>query len=123
MYSMPSQVIKFYCKRGTMENFIKESKNGFDFTAVSSSSKIVNANRLQVHALAYNIFNWFKRLVLPVNMRKQLVDTIRLKLLKIAAKVVHSARYITFKLCSSCPYKNEFYETLNNIRGLRPKLE
>ncbi|GAA0772427.1 hypothetical protein GCM10008908_18670 [Clostridium subterminale] len=106
-----------------MENFIKESKNGFDFAAVSSSSKIVNANPVQVHALAYNIFNWFKRLALPISMRRQLVDTIRLKILKIAAKVVHSARYITFKLCSSCPYKNEFYETLNNIRGLRPKLE
>ena len=62
--------------------------------------------------------NWFKRLDLPASMRNQQIDTIRLKLLKIAAKVVHSARYITFKLCSSCPYKNEFYETLKNIRGL-----
>jgi len=53
--SSPELVNKFYCKRGTMENYIKESKNGFDFTAVSSSYKIVNANRLQVHALAYNI--------------------------------------------------------------------
>jgi len=56
-------------------------------------------------------------------MRRQQIDTIRLKLLKIAAKVVRSARYITFKLCSSCPYKDEFYETLENIRGLQPKLE
>ena len=60
-----------------MENFIKESKNGFDFTAVSSQSKLVNANRLQLHALAYNLFNWFKQLVLPVQMRKHTVDTIR----------------------------------------------
>ena len=123
MDSSPEELIKFYCKRGTMENFIKESKNGFDFAAVSSSSKIVNANRLQVHALAYNIFNWFKRLVLPASMRKQLVDTIRLKLLKVAAKVVRSARYITFKLCSSCPYKDEFFETLKNISMLQPQLE
>ena len=123
MDSAPEELIKFYCKRGSMENFIKESKNGFDFAAVSSSSKIVNANRLQVHALAYNIFNWFKRLALPAKMRKQQIDTIRLKLLKIAAKAVHSARYITFKLCSSCPYKDEFYETLENIRGLQPQLE
>lgn len=33
----PEKVIRFYCKRGTMENYIKESKNGFDFAAVSSS--------------------------------------------------------------------------------------
>ncbi len=123
MDASPEELIRFYCKRGTMENFIKESKNGFDFAAVSSSSKIVNANRLQVHALAYNIFNWFKRLVLPANMRKQQIATIRLKLLKIAAKVIHSARYLICKLCSSCPYKNEFYETLENIHQLQPKLE
>lgn len=123
MDSEPEKLIQFYCKRCSMENFIKESKNGFDFSAVSSSSKIVNANRLQVHALAYNIFNWFKRLVLPAKMRKQQIDTIRLKLLKIAARAVRSARYITFKLCSSCPYKDEFYETLNNIHRLQPKLE
>ena len=123
MDSSPEYLIKFYCKRGLMENFIKESKSGFDFASVSSHTRMVNANRLQVHALAYNIFNWFRRLVLSANMRKQRIDTVRLKLLKIAAKVVHSAGYITFKLCSSCPYKNEFYETLSNIGKLNVQLE
>ena len=123
MDSSPEYLIKFYCKRGLMENFIKESKSGFDFASVSSHTRIVNANRLQVHALAYNIFNWFRRLALSANMRKQRIDTVRLKLLKIAAKVVHSARYITFKLCSSSPYKNEFYETLSNIGKLNVQLE
>ena len=54
-----------------MENFIKESKSGFDFSAVSSHQRVVNANRLQVHALAYNLFNWFRRLALAVSMRKK----------------------------------------------------
>ena len=106
-----------------MENFIKESKSGFDFSSVSSHNRIVNANRVQVHALAYNIFNWFRRLVLSAKMRKQRIDTVRLKLLKIATKVVHSARYITFKLCSSCPYKEEFYDTLSAIGKLNVQLE
>ena len=106
-----------------MENFIKESKSGFDFSAVSSHNRIVNANRVQVHALAYNIFNWFRRLVLSAKMRKQRIDTVRLKLLKIATKVVHSARYITFKLCSSCPYKEEFYAPLSAIGKLNVQLE
>ena len=116
----PWQVIRFYCGRGKMENFIKEGKSGFDFSSVSSHSKIVNANRLRVHAMAYNLFNWFRRLALAANMRKQTVDTIRLKMLKVAAKAVHSARYTIFKLCSSCPYKKEYYQTLANIRGLKP---
>ena len=123
MDSSPEYLIKFYCKRGLMENFIKESKSGFDFASVSSHTRMVNANRLQVHALAYNIFNWFRRLVLSANMRKQRIDTVRLKLLKIAAKVVHLARYIIFKLGSSCPYKKEFYETLSNIGKLNVQLE
>ena len=123
MDSSPEYLIRFYCKRGLMENFIKESKSGFDFASVSSHTRIVNANRLQIHALAYNIFNWFRRLALSANMRKQRIDTVRLKLLKIAAKVIHSARYITFKLCSSCHYKDEFYETLYNISKLQVQLE
>lgn len=123
MEAEPYQVIQFYCGRGKMENFIKEGKSGFDFSSVSSRSKVVNANRLQVHVLAYNLFNWFRRLALSASMRKQRIDTIRLKLLKIAAKAVRSARYIVFKLCSSCLYKQEFYDTLSNIRQLQPQLE
>ena len=30
MDSSPEYLIKFYCKRGLMENFIKESKSGFE---------------------------------------------------------------------------------------------
>lgn len=118
------QVLHFYCGRGKMENFIKEGKSGFDFSSVSSSSKLVNANRLQVHALAYNIINWFRRLVLDPSMQKLRIDSIRMKIMKIASKVVHSGRYTIFKLCSSCPYKKAFTNTLLNIRNLAvPRLE
>ena len=117
------KVLQFYCGRGNMENFIKEGKDGFDFSAVSSRSKVVNANRLQLHALAYNLFNWFRRIALAAKMRKLRIDTVRLKLMKVAARVVRSARYKVFKLCSSCPYKKEFYETLQNIRRLQPQIE
>lgn len=122
MDSSPEDVIRFYCKRGLMENFIKECKNGFDMSYVSSSKQIVNANRVQIHALAYNLFNWFRRLALPEKLRKDRIDTLRLKLLKIALKVVRSARYVFFKLCSHCPFEAEFQETLTNIRHLRPML-
>ena len=40
-------------KISKMENFIRECRSGFDFSSVSSRSRVVNANRLQVHALAY----------------------------------------------------------------------
>ena len=123
MDSSPADLIRFYCKRGQMENFIKECKTGFDMSYVSSSSQIVNANRVQIHALAYNLFNWFRRLVLPEAMRKDRIDTVRLKLLKIAARIVRTARYVYFKLCSHCPYQEQFHETLAAIRTLQPQLE
>ena len=123
MDSSPEELIHFYCKRGQMENFIKECKSGFDMEYVSSSSQIVNANRVQIHALAYNLFNWFRRLTLPKNLSKDRIDTIRLKLLKIAARIVRSARYVIFKLCSNCPFQSEFYDTLQNIWHLGPLLE
>ena len=124
MESEPYRVLQFYCGRGKMVNFIKEGKSGFDFSSVSSASKIVNANRLLVHGLAYNIINWFRRLVLAPGMQKLRIDAIRIKLMKIASKVIHTGRYILFRLCSSCPYQEEFISTLEKIHWLAlPQLE
>jgi len=122
-YFDPKILIDFYCKRGNMENMIKECKIGFDMTSVSSRGMIVNTNRMMIHALVYNIFNWMRRLVLPDHMKKDRIDTFRMKVLKIAARIVRSARYIYFKLCSSCVYKNEFMTILRNIQILNPQME
>ena len=84
------------------------------------SLQIVNANRVLIHALAYLLFNLFRRLVLPDKLRKDRIDTLRMKLIKIAARIVRSARYIVFKLCGSCPFQHEFFETLYNIRQIQP---
>ena len=119
MESSPEELINFYYKRGSMENFIRESKYGFNMASMSSKNMIINANKLQINMLAYNLFNWFRRLVLPKSFEKLQADTIRIKLLKIASKLVNSARYMIFKLCSHCPYKKEFFETLDNIFKLK----
>lgn len=118
--SLPlKDVIRLYCQRGVMENYIKEGKNGFDFGAVSSSTMTINANRLALHILAYNLFNWFRRLVLPEAVRKLRIDALRSMLLKIASRIVRSGRYLWFKLNSSCPFQQEFRQTLQNIQALR----
>lgn len=81
-----------------MENFIKEGKIRFDFAAVSSHSKAVNANRMMLHMLA------------P-------------KADKDCSKGSLFSKIITFKLYSGCPYKKEFYWTLENIQWLNIQLE
>lgn len=118
MASSPKDIIKFYANRGTMENFIKESKNGFDFESLSSTEYIANANRLQISLLAYNFNNWFRRLALSPSMKKHRMETIRTKIVKIAGRITNSARYTTFKLCTSCPYKKQIWETLNRIDNI-----
>jgi hypothetical protein len=108
MKSTPKKIIMFYCNSGTMENFIKEGKNGFSFDPMSSSEFIANANKLHIAMLAYNFNNWFRRLVLCKSMISSGIKTIRMKLVKIATEIVKSSRYLNFKLCSTCVYKDEF---------------
>jgi hypothetical protein len=110
----PEDVFKFYCKRGAAENLIKEAKNGFDFGKTPSREMNVNACRMLLRAIAYNCFNYFKRLVLPESMSNMTADTVRLRLFKIASKIVRHARRIEFRLCSGCPYAGEFALTLEN---------
>lgn len=43
---------------------------------------------IQIHAIAYNIFNWFRQLELSANMRKQHIDNIHPRLLKLATKLI-----------------------------------
>ena len=111
-------IIATYCNRGTMENFIKESKSGFGFDNVSSHTMEANANRMLIRALAYNIVNWMKRLVFSAECAKFQIETIRTKFIKVAGRIVKSGRYITFKLCSSFPYQSFFEQTLGKITCL-----
>jgi len=122
MGSEAQQLINAYCKRGTMENFIKEGKNEFGFGHVSSKSMTVNANRFLIHALAYNIFNLFRRFALSKSLRNCNANTIRMAVFKIAGKIVNKSRYKYFKLCSNCIHKEEFIETFINIQQLYVQL-
>lgn len=112
-------VIGFYCRRGQMENFIKECKKDFDFASTSSKSMIVNDNRVQIHGLVYNIVNAMRRLVFPRTFLKARMDTIRINLVKIASKIIRHGRKIQYQLCSNCPYQNEFRQVMENIHSLQ----
>ena len=51
-------VVAFYNKRGTCEQWIKEGKGAIKWTRLSCRSLAANAVRLQLHALAYNLGNF-----------------------------------------------------------------
>jgi len=113
------EIVRFYCQRGTMENFIKEGKNGFAFGKMSSSKYEANANKLQQMMLAYNLNNWLRRLCFPEHNRSDRIETIRTKLIKIAARIVKTGRYIYYKLAKGCPNKKLFFRVLDNIQNLK----
>ena len=112
-------LIRFYGKRGTMENFIKECKSGFRMDKVSHKTFEANENRVQQVMLAYNLINGFRRLTLPKGFRQLMIETLRLKLLKVAARCVKKSRRFIFKLCGSFPYKEIFYQCLQTIQSIQ----
>ena len=54
--------------------------------------------RLQLHVLAYNLGNFLRRIALPASVKHWTLTTLRDKLIKIGAKRVRHARYVTFQL-------------------------
>jgi hypothetical protein len=58
-------VIRFYNRRGTAEQWIKEGKQATHWTWLSCHRFRANEVRLQLSVLAYNLGNLWRRLVLP----------------------------------------------------------
>ena len=81
-----------------------------------------NAVRLQLHALAYNLGNFMRTLALPETVKHWSLTSVKEKLVKIGAKIVTHARYVTFQMAEVAVPRLLFAEILHLIRKLRPKL-
>ena len=115
-----SNVVKFYNKRGTAEQWIKEGKYALKWTRLSCHDFVDNQVRLQLFALAYNLGNFLRRLALPKSIKDWSLRTMREKLVKIGAKVVKHARYVTFQLAEVLVSRSLFCELLERIHRLKP---
>jgi hypothetical protein len=115
-----SNVVKFYNKRGTAEQWIKEGKYALKWTRLSCHDFDDNQVRLQLFCMAYNIGNFLRRLALPKSINDWSLRTMREKLVKIGAKVVSHARYVTFQMAEVLVSKSLFCEILERIKRLRP---
>ena len=78
-----------------------------------------NAARLQLFALAYNLANFLRQLVLPRPIRGWTLTTLREKLIKIGAKVVRHSKYIIFQLAEVAVPRTLFAAILTRIGRLR----
>ncbi len=119
--SRPAErVTKFYNRRGTAEQHIKEGKHAINWTRLSCHGFRSNAVRLQLHALAYNLGNFLRTLALPQEVEHWSLTTLREKLIKIGAKVVRHGRYVAFQLAEVAISRTLFAKILRLIGQLRP---
>ena len=93
-----------YCRRGQAENHIKAFKTHLAGDRTSCSRATANQMRLFLHAAAYWLL-WTLRSLAPKRSqwRKAQFDTIRLRLLKLAAKVTEYATRVIVQLPSAYP--------------------
>jgi hypothetical protein len=117
----PERVVAFYNQRGTAEQWIREGKNAAKWTRLSCRSMTANAVRLQLHALAYNLANFFRTLVLPDEVERWSLTTLREKVVKIGAKVISHARYTVFQMAEVAVPRSLFRRILGLIDDLRPR--
>ncbi len=117
----PERVVAFYNQRGTAEQWIREGKNAVTWTRLSCRSMKANAVRLQLHALAYNLANFFRTLVLPDDVERWSLTTLREKVVKIGAKVIAHARYTVFQMAEVAVPRDLFRRILAMIDELRPR--
>jgi hypothetical protein len=99
---------QLYCARGEMENRIKEQLSLFS-DRLSTETMRANQLRLYFSSLAYVLLQALRRLALAgTEWASAQVETIRLRLLKIAAEVRLSARRIWVRFARAYPWKSFF---------------
>lgn len=102
-----------YCMRGEMENRIKEQQLCLFADRTSCTRFMANQFRLMLSSFAYVLVDGLRRLALSGTKHSRWrVDTIRLRLLKIAARVRVTCRRVVFHLASHCPSQTVFEQAL-----------
>ena len=85
--------MRFYNKRGTAEQWIKEGKQATHWTRLSCHRFRANEVRLQLSVLAYNLGNLWRRLGLPQRIKSWSLTSLQHRLMKTGGRLVKHARY------------------------------
>jgi hypothetical protein len=110
---------ELYCQRGEAENRIKEQQLGLFADRTSCHDFVANQFRVLLSGAAYILMDTLRRKCLADSeLANAQVGTIRLKLLKIGARVVHSVRRIVIHLAGGYPFKQLFVQVLSRISEL-----
>jgi hypothetical protein len=113
-----------YCARGEAENRIKEQQGMLFAGRTSCHGFLANQFRLLLSAAAYVLVEAVRRLGLPgTAMERAQVNTIRLRLFKVAAVVTTSVRRLYVRMASGFPLKELFALVLRRLNVTAPPAE
>ncbi|XOV85992.1 MAG: IS1380 family transposase [Pseudomonadota bacterium] len=105
-----------YCIRGDMENRIKEQQLGLFADRTSSETMQANQLRLYFSSFAYELMHGLRRLGLEgTRHARAQCTTIRVRLLKIGARIRITARKVWISFSDACPYASDLVQILANI--------
>lgn len=108
-----------YCARGDMENRIKEQQLMLFADRTSTGKMRSNQIRLYFSSIAYTLFQALRRICLRgTKLAKAQCDTIRLKILKVGARIKITVRKVWVSLATGYPYKDIWYQILFRLNQL-----
>jgi hypothetical protein len=117
--TLPSRaVVRFYNKRGTAEQWIKEGKQAVKMTRLSCHRFRSNEVRLWLTIIAYNLGNLWRRLVLPQRIGNWSLTSLQQRLVKTGGRLVKHARYYWLLLAKGYLTRRLFASMLGRIEGL-----
>lgn len=100
---------RIYCARGQMENLIKAHKRHLASDRTSCTSALANQFRLVLHSGTYMLLHALRAAAPRRSFwRSAQFDTLRLRLLKLGARVIEKATRIKVLLPAACPDKAIF---------------
>ena len=109
---------KVYCARGDMENRIKEQQLYLFADRTSAHTMRANQVRLYMSSIAYVLLAAIRRLGLAgTELARAQCDTIRLRLLKIGARIKVSVRRVWVHMASAYPHAELFVLALRRLRA------
>jgi hypothetical protein len=112
-------VVRFYNKRGTAEQWIKEGKQAVKMTRLSCHRFRSNQVRLALSLLAYNMGNLWRRLGLPRGIENWSLTSLQQRLVKTGGRLVKHARYYWLLLAEGHLTRRRFGAMLGRIALLR----
>ncbi len=118
--STPAQALydDVYCQRGEAENRIKEAQVGLFATRTSCRHLLANQLRMLLSGLGYVLIERLRALTLKgTALANAQVDTLRIKLLKVAAVVTRNTRRIRLYLASNWPNARIYEQVMRQLHS------